>query len=161
MNPPPKFIFRVVSGPVVYTAISVISALKGSRRRFLSVTPSWMTPERKYQIHTGKIFLCSSTSPSTTSLALLVWLFPFFIICSAAVCSRSCWRAVLQLQWKRWERFDHGLCRSASALKGLDQFHSACKFKIELQLSCRVSQTRPLRCCFFYCEKTSKRRHWL
>lgn len=53
VNPPPRFIFRVVSGPVVYTAISVIGALQRSRRRFMSVTPSWISPDREYQIHTG------------------------------------------------------------------------------------------------------------
>ncbi|XP_070827571.1 UPF0606 protein KIAA1549 isoform X1 [Chaetodon trifascialis] len=52
VDPPPKFVFRVVSGPVVYTALSVINALRRSGRRFLSVSPSWTTPDRKYQIHT-------------------------------------------------------------------------------------------------------------
>uniref|UniRef100_A0A3B5BBP0 UPF0606 protein KIAA1549-like n=1 Tax=Stegastes partitus TaxID=144197 RepID=A0A3B5BBP0_9TELE len=51
VDPPPKFVFRVVSGPVVYTAISVINALRRSGRRFLSVSPSWTTPDRKYQVH--------------------------------------------------------------------------------------------------------------
>lgn len=54
VDPPPRFVFRVVSGPVVYTAISVINALRRSGRRFLSVSPSWTIPDRKYQIHTGK-----------------------------------------------------------------------------------------------------------
>lgn len=54
VDPPPRFVFRVVSGPVVYTAISVINALRRSGRRFLSVSPNWTTPDRKYQIHTGK-----------------------------------------------------------------------------------------------------------
>ncbi|XP_073328474.1 UPF0606 protein KIAA1549 [Pagrus major] len=52
VDPPPRFVFRVVSGPVVYTAISVINALRRSGRRFLSVSPNWTTPDRKYQIHT-------------------------------------------------------------------------------------------------------------
>ncbi|KAM7414185.1 hypothetical protein PAMA_019144 [Pampus argenteus] len=52
VNPPPKFVFRVVSGPVVYTAISVINALRRSGRRFLSVSPNWTTPDSKYQVHT-------------------------------------------------------------------------------------------------------------
>ncbi|KAG8012468.1 hypothetical protein GBF38_020237, partial [Nibea albiflora] len=52
VDPPPKFVFRVVSGPVVYTAISVINALRRSGRRFLSVSPSWAIPDNKYQIHT-------------------------------------------------------------------------------------------------------------
>uniref|UniRef100_A0A3Q1FRE1 UPF0606 protein KIAA1549-like n=1 Tax=Acanthochromis polyacanthus TaxID=80966 RepID=A0A3Q1FRE1_9TELE len=51
VDPPPKFMFRVVSGPVVYTAISVINALRRSGRRFLSVSPNWMTPDSKYQVH--------------------------------------------------------------------------------------------------------------
>ncbi|KAF7656547.1 hypothetical protein LDENG_00039760 [Lucifuga dentata] len=49
---PPKFVFRVVSGPVVYTATSVINALRRSGRRFLSVSPSWTIPDQKYQVHT-------------------------------------------------------------------------------------------------------------
>ncbi|CAN9498747.1 unnamed protein product [Ophioblennius macclurei] len=52
VDPPPKFVFRAVSGPVVYTAISVINALRRSGRRFLSVSPNWATPDRKYQVHT-------------------------------------------------------------------------------------------------------------
>ncbi|KAM8892780.1 UPF0606 protein KIAA1549-like isoform 3-T4 [Spinachia spinachia] len=52
VDPPPKFVFRVVSGPVVYTAISVVNALRRSGRRFLSVSPNWTTPDRKYQVHT-------------------------------------------------------------------------------------------------------------
>ncbi|TKS73174.1 UPF0606 protein KIAA1549 [Collichthys lucidus] len=52
VDPPPKFVFRVVSGPVVYTAISVINALRRSGRRFLSVSPNWAIPDNKYQIHT-------------------------------------------------------------------------------------------------------------
>ncbi|XP_047189380.1 UPF0606 protein KIAA1549 isoform X2 [Scophthalmus maximus] len=52
VDPPPKFMFRVVSGPVVYTAISVINSLRKSGRRFLSVSPNWITPDSKYQVHT-------------------------------------------------------------------------------------------------------------
>ncbi|KAK5867751.1 hypothetical protein PBY51_012215 [Eleginops maclovinus] len=52
VDPPPKFLFRVVSGPVVYTAISVVNALRRSGRRFLSVSPNWATPDSKYQVHT-------------------------------------------------------------------------------------------------------------
>lgn len=47
--------FRVVSGPFVYTAISVVNALQRSGRRFLSVSLNWTTPDRQYQIHTGKL----------------------------------------------------------------------------------------------------------
>ncbi|KAM9376102.1 UPF0606 protein KIAA1549 [Pholidichthys leucotaenia] len=57
--PPPKFVFRVVSGPVVYTAISVINALRRSGRRFLSISPSWPTPDRKYQAHSVLQFVPS------------------------------------------------------------------------------------------------------
>ncbi|XP_044049699.1 UPF0606 protein KIAA1549 isoform X3 [Siniperca chuatsi] len=59
VDPPPKFVFRVVSGPVVYTAISVINALRTSGRRFLSVSPNWMTTDSKYQIHTVLQFVPS------------------------------------------------------------------------------------------------------
>ncbi|XP_034540771.1 UPF0606 protein KIAA1549 [Notolabrus celidotus] len=59
VDPPPKFTFRVVSGPVVYTAISVINALRRSGRRFLSVSPNWTTPDRKFQIHTVLQFVPS------------------------------------------------------------------------------------------------------
>nr|XP_057943646.1 UPF0606 protein KIAA1549 isoform X3 [Doryrhamphus excisus] len=52
IEPPPKFAFRVVSGPVVYTAISVINALRRSGRRFLSVSPNWSVPDTKYEVHT-------------------------------------------------------------------------------------------------------------
>ncbi|XP_041652559.1 UPF0606 protein KIAA1549 isoform X2 [Cheilinus undulatus] len=59
VDPPPKFVFRAVSGPVVYTAISVINALRRSGRRFLSLSPNWTTPDRKYQIHTVLQFVPS------------------------------------------------------------------------------------------------------
>ncbi|XP_030221063.1 UPF0606 protein KIAA1549 isoform X2 [Gadus morhua] len=49
--PPPKFVFRVVSGPVVYTAIAVTNALRRSGRRFLSVAPGWTQPDNKYLAH--------------------------------------------------------------------------------------------------------------
>ncbi|XP_061826118.1 UPF0606 protein KIAA1549 isoform X3 [Nerophis lumbriciformis] len=52
IEPPPKFVFRVVSGPVVYTAISVVNALRRSGHRFLSVSPNWVIPDNKYQVHT-------------------------------------------------------------------------------------------------------------
>uniref|UniRef100_A0A668V1Q2 Uncharacterized protein n=1 Tax=Oreochromis aureus TaxID=47969 RepID=A0A668V1Q2_OREAU len=51
VDPPPKFVFRVVSGPVVYTGISVVNALRRSGRRFLSVSPNWSTPDKNYQVH--------------------------------------------------------------------------------------------------------------
>nr|XP_019959140.1 PREDICTED: UPF0606 protein KIAA1549-like isoform X1 [Paralichthys olivaceus] len=59
VDPPPKFMFRVVSGPVVYTAISVINTLRRSGRRFLSVSPNWTTPDNKYQVHTVLQFVPS------------------------------------------------------------------------------------------------------
>ncbi|XP_019749764.1 UPF0606 protein KIAA1549 isoform X2 [Hippocampus comes] len=52
IEPPPKFVFRVVSDPVVYTAISVINALRSSGRHFLFILPDWMTQVNKYQVHT-------------------------------------------------------------------------------------------------------------
>ncbi|KAM9753214.1 UPF0606 protein KIAA1549 isoform 2-T2 [Menidia menidia] len=52
VDPPPRFVFRVVSGPIVYSAISVINALRRSGRRFLSVSPNLKTPDRKFQVHT-------------------------------------------------------------------------------------------------------------
>ncbi|RVE72258.1 hypothetical protein OJAV_G00060080 [Oryzias javanicus] len=52
VEPPPKLVLRVVSGPVIYTAISVINTLQRSGRRFLHVSPSWTAPDRKYQVHT-------------------------------------------------------------------------------------------------------------
>ncbi|XP_051917559.1 UPF0606 protein KIAA1549 isoform X4 [Hippocampus zosterae] len=52
IEPPPKFVFRVVSDPVVYTAISVINALRSSGRHFLFMLPDWMTQVNKYQVHT-------------------------------------------------------------------------------------------------------------
>ncbi|KAM8861902.1 UPF0606 protein KIAA1549 isoform 5-T6 [Synchiropus picturatus] len=51
-DPPPMFTFRVVSGPVVYTSISVVNALRRSGRRFLSVSPNWTVPDHRFQVHT-------------------------------------------------------------------------------------------------------------
>ncbi|KAG7214907.1 hypothetical protein INR49_005182 [Caranx melampygus] len=59
VDPPPNFVFRVVSGPVVYTAISVVNTLRRSGRRFLSVSPNWTTPNNKYQVHTVLQFVPS------------------------------------------------------------------------------------------------------
>ncbi|MED6236256.1 hypothetical protein ATANTOWER_006586 [Ataeniobius toweri] len=52
VSPPPQFVFRVVSGPVVYTAISVINALQRSGWSFLYVSPNLPTPDQKYHVHT-------------------------------------------------------------------------------------------------------------
>lgn len=97
---------------------------------------------------------------SSTLLSFYKFLlfFPLRNLCSAAVCSRPRGCAVLQLQRKHWERFDHGLCRSAPALKGLDQLHSACKCsRIDQQLSCSVYTNTSLlmtsELLFFYCTK--------
>nr|XP_046250801.1 UPF0606 protein KIAA1549 isoform X2 [Scatophagus argus] len=59
VDAPPRFVFRAVSGPVVYTAVSIINAVRRSGRRFLSVSPSWTTPDHKYQIHTVLQFVPS------------------------------------------------------------------------------------------------------
>ncbi|XP_061629248.1 UPF0606 protein KIAA1549 isoform X3 [Phyllopteryx taeniolatus] len=59
IEPPPKFVFRVVSDAVVYTAISVINAIQRSGRRFLSVSPYWMTQDNKYKVHTVLQFVPS------------------------------------------------------------------------------------------------------
>ncbi|XP_066580266.1 UPF0606 protein KIAA1549 [Amia ocellicauda] len=51
---PPDFIFRVVSGPVVYTAVSVINILRQSARSssvILSVMPITPVPEHQFQVH--------------------------------------------------------------------------------------------------------------
>uniref|UniRef100_A0A1A7YMY1 KIAA1549 n=1 Tax=Iconisemion striatum TaxID=60296 RepID=A0A1A7YMY1_9TELE len=52
VNLPPNFEFRVVSGPIVYTAISVINALLRYDRKFLNVTPNWVVPDSKHQVQT-------------------------------------------------------------------------------------------------------------
>ncbi|KAL1257025.1 hypothetical protein QQF64_012570, partial [Cirrhinus molitorella] len=52
---PPDFVFRVVSGAVVYTAISVINALRISARTtssFISVSPISPVPGQQYHVHT-------------------------------------------------------------------------------------------------------------
>ncbi|CAL8358166.1 unnamed protein product [Lota lota] len=67
--PPPKFVFRVVSGPVVYTAISVTNALRRSGRRFLSVSPSWTLPDIKYQAHSVLQFVPSNMDIRTCNFS--------------------------------------------------------------------------------------------
>ncbi|XP_028813359.1 UPF0606 protein KIAA1549 isoform X4 [Denticeps clupeoides] len=59
---PPDFVFRVVSGPVVYTAISVINALRQSprsSRSVLSASRIGPTPDKQYQVHTVLQFVPS------------------------------------------------------------------------------------------------------
>uniref|UniRef100_W5KRG9 Si:dkeyp-27e10.3 n=1 Tax=Astyanax mexicanus TaxID=7994 RepID=W5KRG9_ASTMX len=56
LKAPPNFVFRAVSGPLVYTAVSVINALRQSARStssttILSVTPIFAVPDYKYQVH--------------------------------------------------------------------------------------------------------------
>ncbi|KAF0041405.1 hypothetical protein F2P81_007303 [Scophthalmus maximus] len=40
------------SSSSIWGAISVINSLRKSGRRFLSVSPNWITPDSKYQVHT-------------------------------------------------------------------------------------------------------------
>ncbi len=59
LKAPPNFIFRAVSGPLVYTAISVINALRQSvhstsSSSILSITTIYAVPDNKHQVHTGE-----------------------------------------------------------------------------------------------------------
>nr|XP_684863.4 UPF0606 protein KIAA1549 isoform X2 [Danio rerio] len=59
---PPDFVFRAVSGTAVYTAASVINALKNSARTinsFISVSPISPEPDRQYHVHTVLQFVPS------------------------------------------------------------------------------------------------------
>uniref|UniRef100_A0A4W5NYF4 Si:ch211-1e14.1 n=1 Tax=Hucho hucho TaxID=62062 RepID=A0A4W5NYF4_9TELE len=56
---PPDFVFRAVSGPVVYTAISVINALRQSGRRFHPISHYWKVPDHQYQVHSVLQFVPS------------------------------------------------------------------------------------------------------
>ncbi|XP_051725710.1 UPF0606 protein KIAA1549 isoform X2 [Ctenopharyngodon idella] len=59
---PPDFVFRAVSGTVVYTAISVINALRISARTtssFMSVSPISPVPGLQYHVHTVLQFVPS------------------------------------------------------------------------------------------------------
>ncbi|XP_077049736.1 UPF0606 protein KIAA1549 isoform X5 [Siphateles boraxobius] len=59
---PPDFVFRAVSGAVVYTAISVINALRISARTtnsFISVSPISLVPGLQYHVHTVLQFVPS------------------------------------------------------------------------------------------------------
>uniref|UniRef100_A0A672NZF7 UPF0606 protein KIAA1549-like n=1 Tax=Sinocyclocheilus grahami TaxID=75366 RepID=A0A672NZF7_SINGR len=59
---PPDFVFRAVSGAVVYTAISVINALRISARTtssFISVSPISPIPGLQYHVHTVLQFVPS------------------------------------------------------------------------------------------------------
>ncbi|XP_051547499.1 UPF0606 protein KIAA1549-like isoform X2 [Myxocyprinus asiaticus] len=64
LKAPPNFIFRAVSGPLVYTAVSVINALRQSAHStssstILSVTPIYAVPDYKHQVHTVLQFVPS------------------------------------------------------------------------------------------------------
>uniref|UniRef100_A0A8C8JQK1 Uncharacterized protein n=1 Tax=Oncorhynchus tshawytscha TaxID=74940 RepID=A0A8C8JQK1_ONCTS len=56
---PPDFVFRAVSGPVVFTAISVINALRQSGRRFQPISHYWKVPDHQYQVHSVLQFVPS------------------------------------------------------------------------------------------------------
>ncbi|TWW53886.1 UPF0606 protein KIAA1549 [Takifugu flavidus] len=55
LRTPSSFAFRVVSGPLIFTAISVINALRRSARGsglFPNVSPLYTVPDLRYQVHT-------------------------------------------------------------------------------------------------------------
>lgn len=55
LRTPSSFAFRVVSGPLIFTAISVINALRRSARGsgpFPTVSPLYTVPDLRYQVHT-------------------------------------------------------------------------------------------------------------
>lgn len=62
LRTPSSFAFRVVSGPLIFTAISVINALRRSARGSAplpSVSPLYSVPELRYQVHTVLQFVPS------------------------------------------------------------------------------------------------------
>ncbi|XP_051974700.1 LOW QUALITY PROTEIN: UPF0606 protein KIAA1549 [Xyrauchen texanus] len=64
LKAPPNFIFRAVSGPLVYNAVSVINSLRQSAHStssstILSVTPIYAVPDYKHQVHTVLQFVPS------------------------------------------------------------------------------------------------------
>ncbi|KAK7129860.1 hypothetical protein R3I93_019489 [Phoxinus phoxinus] len=64
LKAPPNFIFRAVSGPLVYTAMSVINTLRQSAHStssstILSVTTIYAVPDYKHQVHTVLQFVPS------------------------------------------------------------------------------------------------------
>ncbi|KAG5274037.1 hypothetical protein AALO_G00158470 [Alosa alosa] len=62
LKAPPDFVFRVVSGPIVYTAISVVNALRQSpraTRSILYVSGVSPTPGPQYHLHTVLQFVPS------------------------------------------------------------------------------------------------------
>lgn len=59
LKAPPNFVFRAVSGPLIYTAVSIINTLRQSARStssstILTVTPIYPVPEYISQVHSGK-----------------------------------------------------------------------------------------------------------
>ncbi len=92
MKASPDFVFRAVSGAVVYTAISVINALKISARTtssFISVSPISSVPGLQYHVHTGN---CRETSRHSSWIFSLV----FICCCYMIICLSFCLSAVLQ-----------------------------------------------------------------
>ncbi|XP_030627414.1 UPF0606 protein KIAA1549 [Chanos chanos] len=64
LKAPPNFIFRAVSGPLVYTAVSIINILRQSARStssstILTVTPMFAVPDYKYHVHSVLQFVPS------------------------------------------------------------------------------------------------------
>ncbi|XP_017554444.1 UPF0606 protein KIAA1549 isoform X2 [Pygocentrus nattereri] len=64
LKAPPNFVFRTVSGPLVYTAVSIINALRQSARStssstILAVSPIYAVPDYKYQVHSVLQFVPS------------------------------------------------------------------------------------------------------
>ncbi|XP_072574262.1 UPF0606 protein KIAA1549 isoform X3 [Paramormyrops kingsleyae] len=59
---PPDFVFRTVSGPVVYTAVAVINALRRmahSSAAILTVSPVYNVPDSYFQVHSVLQFVPS------------------------------------------------------------------------------------------------------
>ncbi|KAK3517691.1 hypothetical protein QTP70_015674, partial [Hemibagrus guttatus] len=64
LKAPPNFVFRAVSGPLVYTAVSIINTLRQSARStssstILTVTPIYPVPEYINQVHSVLQFVPS------------------------------------------------------------------------------------------------------
>ncbi|KAJ8006464.1 hypothetical protein DPEC_G00107530 [Dallia pectoralis] len=62
LRTPSSFAFRAVAGPLIFTAMSVINALRQSTQSsssFISVSPLYPAPDPKYQIHSVLQFVPS------------------------------------------------------------------------------------------------------
>ncbi|XP_026874412.2 UPF0606 protein KIAA1549 isoform X2 [Electrophorus electricus] len=64
LKAPPNFVFRAVSGPLVYTAVSIINTLRQSARStsssaILAVMPIYAVPDYKYHVHSVLQFVPS------------------------------------------------------------------------------------------------------